>query len=62
MTGTELSRIRTQLEMTQAELARRIGRHANTVAQYERGVYPIPTAVALAIQMVMGNTKRKKGK
>ena len=36
--------------------------YANTLAQYERGLYPIPTAVSLAIQMVVQINRKKEGK
>ncbi len=41
MTRDELVRIRTSLELSQRDLARRIGVSPRTVARWEEGVHPI---------------------
>lgn len=46
MNATEFFAIRTALGYSQAELGRQLGKHRNTVGDYERGTRPIPWAVA----------------
>lgn len=46
MTGSELRRLRERRGETQREFARRIGRHWNTVARWERDEVPIDEAAA----------------
>lgn len=41
MTRDELVRIRTSLELSQRDLARRIGVSPRTVARWEEGLHPI---------------------
>jgi DNA-binding transcriptional regulator YiaG len=41
MDGTDLKRVRRRLQLTQVQLAERLGVHANTVARWERDELPI---------------------
>ena len=45
MTGRGLRRIRRRLGLTQVELAKRLGRHPQTISQMERGVLDVPKVV-----------------
>ncbi len=45
MTGRGLRRIRRRLGLTQVELAEELGRHPQTVSEYERGVLEVPKLV-----------------
>jgi transcriptional regulator with XRE-family HTH domain len=42
--------VRARLEMTQAELARRLGIERRTVLRYEKGIFKIPKARMEAIR------------
>jgi DNA-binding transcriptional regulator YiaG len=57
MEPKELKRRREALDLTQAGLAAILHVDSMTVSRWERGVHPIPEAVALAIQ----HLKPKKG-
>jgi len=57
MTGSTMKWWRSRLHMTQAELARAIGVHRVTVADWERGSTPIPAMVAKLIPLL----GKKKG-
>ena len=45
MTGRGLRRIRRRLGLTQVELAKRLGRHQQTISDYERGTPGVPVMV-----------------
>jgi transcriptional regulator with XRE-family HTH domain len=52
MDGAELRKLRTRLGFTQAELAGEVDVSPNTVARWERGVTPIPVAVAKLVGLL----------
>ena len=52
MKPEELKRRREALGMTQDDLARELGVKMMTVSRWERGVYPIPRHIALAIEAI----------
>jgi len=52
MKPEELKRHREALEMTQDDLARELGVKMMTVSRWERGVYPIPRHIALALEAI----------
>lgn len=52
MKPEELRRHREALGMTQDDLARELGVKMMTVSRWERGVYPIPRHIALAIEAI----------
>jgi transcriptional regulator with XRE-family HTH domain len=52
MKPDELRRRREALGMTQDDLARELGVKMMTVSRWERGVYPIPRHIGLAIEAV----------
>ena len=52
MKPEELKRHREALGMTQDNLARELGVKMMTVSRWERGVYPIPRHIALAIEAI----------
>jgi transcriptional regulator with XRE-family HTH domain len=52
MKPEELKRHREALGMTQDDLARELGVKMMTVSRWERGVYPIPRHIALAIEAI----------
>lgn len=52
MTGREFRRRRRHLELTQRELGLRLGRHINTIWQYEHGLRRIPDYVIDALQLM----------
>jgi len=52
MKPEELKQHREALGMTQDDLARELGVKMMTVSRWERGVYPIPRHIALAIEAI----------
>ena len=51
MTGAELRKIRRgKLDLTQAELAVKLGLSTRTISEYENRPEAIPPAIALAVQ------------
>jgi transcriptional regulator with XRE-family HTH domain len=48
--------IRARLEMTQAELARRLGVERRTVLRYENGIFKIPKELLEAVKRMAENT------
>jgi transcriptional regulator with XRE-family HTH domain len=58
MTGKRFKQVRTQLGLTQAQLAELLGVWANTVAVWERGEKPIPGPVELAMKLLLEKTER----
>jgi transcriptional regulator with XRE-family HTH domain len=52
MKPDELRRRREALGMTQDDLARELGVKMMTVCRWERGVYPIPRHIGLAIEAI----------
>jgi len=59
MNGKELRRIRKQLELTQVQLAEKLGINPNSVARQERGEIGISEPVARLVKMI---SKQKGGK
>ncbi len=59
MTGRGLRRIRRRLGLTQVELAKRLGRHPQTISQMERGVLDVSEIVAGFMRLL---DEREKGK
>lgn len=53
MTGRELRRLRLRLDLTQEQLAEKIGLRANTVSRYETDGLAIPKAVELAVRYLI---------
>jgi repressor LexA len=49
MLAGQLKQVRSELGLTQAELANRLECDRRTIIRYEDGTYPIPTAVELAL-------------
>ena len=63
MTGEELRRARTRLNMTQKELAQKLEVHWNTVARAERGELLVLKTTELAVKfLLVMESKRKRGK
>ena len=62
MSGDELKERRNALGMTQAELAKILDVKPNTVARWENGVLAVPQTVALAIETVERDYKKKSKK
>jgi len=52
MTGLELKSALDELGLTQAEFARRLGRHIQTVSNWCRDVYDIPREVEIIIGLM----------
>ncbi len=52
MKPDELRRRREALGMTQDDLAHELGVKMMTVSRWERGVYPIPRHISLAIEAI----------
>ena len=52
MQPDELRRRREALGMTQDDLARELGVKMMTVSRWERGVYPIPRHIGLALEAI----------
>lgn len=52
MNSDELRQRREALGMTQDDLARELGVKMMTVSRWERGVYPIPRHIGLAIEAI----------
>ena len=52
MKPEELKQRREALGMTQDDLARELGVKMMTVSRWERGVYPIPRHIELAIEAI----------
>lgn len=50
MTGARLAEIRREINMTQVELAEKIGCAKNHVSLMERGDRPVPVVTALAVE------------
>jgi len=62
MTGAALRRIRTRADLTQAQLAARLGTSPNTVYRWEAGLVGIGEPAARLIRLVAtAETTRKRG-
>jgi transcriptional regulator with XRE-family HTH domain len=60
LTGRELRRQRSQLGLTQQELAAKLGMARNTITRYERGFLPtIPKYVELAMRALLAESRIK---
>ena len=60
MTGGGLRRIRRRLGLSQVELAKRLGRHSQTISEYERGVLDVPEIVAGFMRLLDEREKAKR--
>jgi DNA-binding transcriptional regulator YiaG len=54
MTPTELKALRSGANLTQAELAKKLGVHLTTVKNWERGYYAIPEPTARLAKLLLG--------
>jgi transcriptional regulator with XRE-family HTH domain len=62
VTGAQLRRLRLKRELTQLQLAERLGVRANTVARWERGELRITAITARLVQLLFGGVGgREKG-
>jgi len=62
MTGEDLKALRTQLGLTQAELAERIGVARNTINRWEMGIRRIPEPVARLMQYLAKEVRAERKK
>ena len=64
MTGAQLRRLRIKRELTQAQLAERLGVRANTVARWERDELRISELTARLVRLLVGfgGVERRGGK
>ncbi len=60
MTGRGLRRIRRRLGLSQAALGKLIGRHLQTISEYERGVLEVPQVVAGFMRLLDEREKAKR--
>lgn len=60
MTGKQLKKARNALGLTQEELARHLGKAANTIARWEREELEIPIYLKLALIGLEIELERKK--
>lgn len=58
MKGKELKARRTDLGLTQVQLAETLGVQPNTVARWENGVLDVPKLVNLAVETVERNFRK----
>jgi transcriptional regulator with XRE-family HTH domain len=61
MTGDELKKRRSALELTQAQLAELLDVKPNTVTRWENGVLTVPRTVELAMETIERQRGGKKG-
>ena len=59
MTGKEYRRLREELGMSRAELARRVGRHHSIITRREKGDRAISTEAELALRWVLHDKARR---
>lgn len=61
VTGEELKKARTKLELTQVELGAALGIPSNTIARWERGEMPIekPKLLGLAVEHLRCKSKKR---
>jgi DNA-binding transcriptional regulator YiaG len=60
MTGKQLKKIRSQLGLTQLQLAKELGVTSNTVARWERDEVAIREPNARLLQTIYSQRKRKR--
>mgnify|MGYP001607841182 CR=1 FL=1 len=53
MTPDQFKTIRQALKMSQSQLGRQLGVHRNTIAAWELGQRPIPSAVAQLVPLLL---------
>ena len=58
MAGTELRKLRQRLKLTQAQMAKKVGVHSNSLARMERGEMTISEPVARLVRFI-GAASRK---
>lgn len=51
-------RKRERLELTQEELAKRLGKSRPSIARYEAGIIPIPKAVEMALKLIESEERK----
>lgn len=56
MNGEKLRKVRDDLQLTQAQLAEKLGVSANTVARWERDEMAIPPYLELALKQIESET------
>ena len=61
MKAEDLKRLRERLDITQAELARRLKVDVMTVSRWERGVIEIPGPVEVAMETIKAERERSQG-
>jgi DNA-binding transcriptional regulator YiaG len=61
MTASDMKHRRRALELTQTDLAKRLGVHSMTVSRWERGTVPIPEPVSLLLK-VWVTAEKERGK
>jgi transcriptional regulator with XRE-family HTH domain len=62
MTGEELRKVRTQLELTQEELGERLGVRKNTVWRWENEQRRVPETVARLVQYLAKEVRAEQKK
>jgi transcriptional regulator with XRE-family HTH domain len=63
LTGRELRKQRLLLDLTQSELAAKLGMARNTITRYERGFLPvIPKYVELAVKALQAEIRSSRRK
>jgi transcriptional regulator with XRE-family HTH domain len=62
VTGQELRAVRLRLRLSQEELARKMGKHRNTIVAWENGRSPIGVSEELALRMIAMTARAAKPK
>lgn len=59
--GRELRKLRLRLDLTQAELATRLGLNRMSISRYENDLWPIPKHIALAMKALSAEAGSTSG-